>query len=285
MIAHAEQNNEAEVIAAEPVVPIMENGEVEAHDVQEAAQPHISIKGEEVFTVGGFHVTNSILTTTLVVLGFILLANYYYQQYKSKDRSLFFYAMNGLIKFMYDLMHGVLHKKINFFFPLLGSFFFFILLNNWSGLIPGVGSILIDVVHEGETHHIPLFRGGTADLNTTFALAAVSVFATQIFGFQYLGPVTHLGKYFNFKDPVMLFVGILELILEAARILSFAFRLFGNIFAGEVLLTIVPFLLPVALSFVSSPMYFMEIFVGFVQALVFVILSTIFINMAVSHDH
>ncbi len=255
------------------------------HVEEKAAQPHISIKGEEVFQINHFPVTNSVLTTGLVVILFFFIATYYYNQYKSKDRSLGFYAINSLVKYLYDLLNGILHSKITYFFALLGSFFFFILLNNWAGLIPGVGSVLIDVFHEGETHHIPLFRGGTADLNTTIALAGVSVFATQIFGFQFLGPKVHLGKYFNFKDPVMLFVGILELILEAARIISFSFRLFGNIFAGEVLLTIVPFLLPVFLSFISSPMYLMEIFVGFVQAAVFVILTTIFINMATSHDH
>lgn len=247
--------------------------------------PHISIKGEELFEVLHFPVTNSVLTTFLVVIVFFFIASYYYNQYNSKNRGLGFYAINSLVKYLYDLLHSILHNKITYFFALLGSFFFFILLSNWSGLIPGVGSILLDVHHHGETHHIPLLRGGTADLNTTLALAGVSVFATQFFGFQFLGPRVHLGKYFNFKDPVMLFVGILELILEAARIISFSFRLFGNIFAGEVLLTIVPFLLPVFLSFISSPMYLMEIFVGFVQAAVFVILTTIFINMAVSHDH
>ncbi len=248
-------------------------------------KPHISIKGEELFEIGHFPVTNSVLTTSLVVIGFIFLASYYFSEMKKKKRSLFFYAINELLTMIHGLMEGVLHNKIKVFFGLLGSFFFFILLNNWSGLIPGVGTILWKITEHGETHTIPLLRGGTADLNTTFALAGVSVFTAQIFGFKYLGAAVHLGKYFNFKDPVMLFVGILELILEVARILSFAFRLFGNIFAGEVLLTIVPFLLPIWLSFISAPMYFMEIFVGLVQALVFVILSTIFINMATSHDH
>ena len=84
---------------------------------------------------------------------------------------------------------------------------------------------------------------------------------------------------------MMILLGPLELIGEVARILSFSFRLYGNIFAGEVLLTIIPFLLPVFLSFVVTPMFFMEIFVGLVQALVFAMLSAVFISMAIATHH
>lgn len=259
----------------------MATNESALNEGTEASGPHISIKGEEIATIGGFTITNSILATALVLVGFIFLARYYASQAKSKTKSYGFYAMNGMLKAIYVLLKSVLNEKIFTFFPLLGAFFFFILLNNWSGLIPGVGSLLIKT---GE-HSVPLLRGGTADLNTTLTLAAVTVFITQYFGFRYLGTIKHLGKYFNFKDPIMFFVGILELILEFARIVSFAFRLFGNIFAGEVLLTVVAFLLPIYLSFVGTPMFFMEVFVGVVQALVFTMLSTVFINMAIADHH
>jgi F-type H+-transporting ATPase subunit a len=251
----------------------------------EATKPHISIKGEQIFEIGHYPISNSVIASAIVLVVFILLATTYYNQSISKKKGLFYYGVNEVLTILYDMLHGVLENKIKFFFALLASYFFFILMNNWSGLIPGFGSILIKVTEHGEEHMVPLLRAGTADLNTTFALAMTTVFTTQIFGFRFLGPIPHLSKYFNFKDPVMLFVGILELILEGARILSFAFRLYGNIFAGEVLLSIIPFLLPIFLGWVTSPMYFMEIFVGMVQAFVFVILSTIFINMATSHGH
>lgn len=250
-------------------------------ETNEPASPHISIKGQEVFRIADFPVTNSILTAALVLVLFFFLAKWYSDQADKKKKRLGFYAFNGAIKAIYDLFKSVLNDRIYIFFPLLGAFFFFILLNNWSGLIPGVGSLLFNTEHGP----VPVLRGATADLNTTLTLAAVTVFITQYFGFRYLGTVKHLGKYFNFKDPVMFFVGILELILEFARIISFAFRLYGNIFAGEVLLTVVAFLLPIYLTFVGTPMFFMEIFVGVVQALVFTMLSTVFINMAIADNH
>ena len=273
--------------------------------------PHISIKGETVFEILGFPITNSFIITILVVFLFSFIARYYYQEIQKEKRSLGFYGLHAMFVGLYGMFESVLSSKVTIFYSLLGSFFFFILLSNWSGLVPGVGSILIkpqvhseevsevaetvplanieekdDQKEEKEVHgtgKIPLLRGGTADLNTTIALALVSVFMTQLYGFKFLGPIGHLKKYFDFRDPIMIMLGPLELVQEFARIISFAFRLYGNIFAGEVLLTIVPFLLPVFFSFVVAPMFLMEIFVGLVQALVFVMLSSVFINMAVSH--
>jgi len=161
--------------------------------------PHISIKGETVYELIGFPVTNSFITTILVVICFSFIAHYYYSEIRKETRSLVFYAIHGLFVGMYGMLESVLRQKINIFYPLLGAFFFFILLSNWSGLIPGVGSILIkpqvqssEAVVDDEAHEvrIPLLRGGTADLNTTIALALVSVFMTQIYGFKFLGPTT-----------------------------------------------------------------------------------------------
>jgi len=127
---------------------------------------------------------------------------------------------------------------------------------------------------------IPYFRPGTADLNTTLALGIFSIVLTQFFGLKYQG-LKYLKKFFNFSNPIMTFVGLLELVSEFAKIISFAFRLFGNIFAGEVLLAVISFL---AALVVPMPFYGLEIFVGFVQALVFSMLSVVFFNMA-THSH
>lgn len=138
---------------------------------------------------------------------------------------------------------------------------------------------------EAESHQgpkfVPYLRAGTADLNTTLALALISIISTQLIGIKYL-KLHYFKKFINFSSPIAFFVGVLETISEFAKIISFAFRLFGNIFAGEVLLAVIS-----ALTFVVIPMpfYGMEIFVGFIQALVFAMLSLVFFNMATeSHD-
>lgn len=237
--------------------------------------PHVSIKGETIFEILHFPVTNSLITSIIVTALFAFLAVYYKNQAsKSGERSSVFYVLNGMLKAIYGLYTSVLGGKVNLFFPLLASYFFFILLNNWFGLVPGVGSLLIEVVDQGKNYRIPLFRAATADLNTTLALALSTVFLTQVFGFSHLGALSHLKKY---ASPI----GILEAFSEMARVLSFSFRLFGNIFAGEVVLVIVAFLMPL----LTSPFFLLEIFVGLVQAVVFSTLSAVFINSAIAKHH
>jgi F-type H+-transporting ATPase subunit a len=249
------------------------------------ASPHISIKAEPLFHIGIFPVTNSLITSVIVTILFFVLAGYYASQFTKKHKSTFFYAFHSLLKAVYGIFESVLRDKTQIFFPLLGAFFLFILLNNWLGLVPGVGSILVPVEEHGEVHKVPLFRGGTADLNTTIALAIISVVVTQIIGLKFIGWKAHLSKYFTIKSPIDAIVGLFEVVSEFSRILSFSFRLFGNVLAGEVLLSILAFLLPIVLSFVVAPMFFMEIFVGFIQAFVFSMLTAVFISMAVAKHH
>jgi len=131
-----------------------------------------------------------------------------------------------------------------------------------------------------KTKFLPLLRGATADLNMTVALAIIAVIAVQYFGFLTLG--FHYSKRFlNFANPILFFVGLLEIISDLSKVISFAFRLFGNIFAGEVLLTVMAFLMP----FVAPmPFLMLELFVGFIQAVVFSTLTSVFVNVAASHE-
>ena len=141
-----------------------------------------------------------------------------------------------------------------------------------------------EVEHAEETEHkvfVPYFRAGTADLNMTLALGLISVTLTQIFGLQ-AQSFGYLKKYFNFSSPIATFVGLLELLSEFSKIVSFAFRLFGNVFAGEVLLAVIASIVAVV---APMPFYGLELFVGFIQALVFSMLSVVLFNMATSgHD-
>jgi F-type H+-transporting ATPase subunit a len=175
-----------------------------------------------------------------------------------------------------------LGEKTKYFFPLLLTFFSYILLQNWFGLFPGIGSIWVKVIEHGEIIKAPLFRGGNADLNTTFTLAIISVVMIQVYGIKFLGFKGYIKKYVNLTNPINFVLGILEIVSELSKILSFSFRLFGNIFAGEVLLTIVAFLVPVLASF---PFIMLEIFVGFIQALVFSMLTAVFISGAIAKHH
>lgn len=236
--------------------------------------PEISIKAETIANIFGFPLTNSLILSSVVLIFFFIIAFFYNQAFTHKKKTKLFYIVNFLLKTIYNLFESVLKDKNELFFPLLGSFFIFILLNNWFGLLPGVGSILIN--------HRPLFRGNNADLNSTLNLALISVILTQVFGIKYLGFKGYIKKFLNFSNPIAFFTGILETISEFSKIISFSFRLFGNIFAGEVLLTIVAFLIPIAFSF---PFIILEVFVGFIQALVFSMLSAVFLNLAISSHH
>jgi F-type H+-transporting ATPase subunit a len=236
--------------------------------------PEISIKAEKIFELFGVEITNSLLLSVAVIFVFTLIAIKYFLDSYQKGKTTFFYFVNFLLKSLYQLFQSILKEKIDYFFPLLGSFFLFILFQNWFGLLPGVGSVLIN--------HLPLLRGGNADLNTTLSLALLSVVLTQIFGIKYLGWRAYLGKFINFANPITFFTGVLEIISELSKIISFSFRLFGNIFAGEVLLTIMAFLVPILASF---PFLLLEVFVGLIQALVFSMLTAVFLNLAISKQH
>jgi F-type H+-transporting ATPase subunit a len=146
---------------------------------------------------------------------------------------------------------------------------------------PVAHEAVVEKAAESHTKFVPYLRAGTADLNTTAALAIITVIAAQAWGFKYLH-FGYLKKFFNFANPIMFFVGILELISEFSKVMSYAFRLFGNIFAGEVLLAVMGALAPLVVPMVF---YGLEIFVGGIQALVFSLLSIIFYQVAtLGHD-
>lgn len=247
---------------------------VSTHETTKHAGPHISIKPDVVAHIGSFPVTNSLVLSIFVFAIFAAIVARYNQELRAKKKSNFFYTIHGFVAGMHGFFESALGEKTDYFFPLVGAFFFYILLNNWSGLLPGVGSILFN--------EAPLLRANTADLNTTIALAIISVVYVQYVGIKIMGAKSHIGKFITFASPIAFFVGILEIVSEFSRILSFAFRLFGNIFAGEVLLAVVSFLIPFGASF---PFLLLETFVGLIQALVFAMLSAVLFRLAVSEHH
>ncbi|MEK7616104.1 MAG: F0F1 ATP synthase subunit A [Patescibacteria group bacterium] len=249
--------------------------------------PVISISAEPLFHIGSFTVTNSMLLAFVTLVLFSIFAFFIrgrIKQIPGKIQNLFEAIVDALL----DLMESVYgsRAKAEQYFPLIATIFLFIMISNWLGLLPGVGSIGLNAVHDGHEVFIPLFRAPAADLNFTLAIAIVSVLATNIFGIIAIGFVKHFKKFFNAQKPfpVISFVGILEFISEFVKIVSFSFRLFGNVFAGEVLLIIIAFLVPYWLP-ATVPFLFLELFVGFMQAFIFSMLTMVFIGMAVvDHD-
>ena len=239
---------------------------------------HISISAEPILHVAGITITNSMFTTWVVTAILIALVLLFNRQIKYQGKP---GRLQTFIEVIIEGLYGIVESmtgamKAKLFFPLIGTFFIFILFSNWSGLIPGAGTIGFYEMAEGAKVFVPLFRAPTADINTTLALGLISMVMVQVYGIKFLG-IKYFKKFFDFTNPINFFVGILEIISDVAKVISFAFRLFGNIIAGEILLLVMGFLVPVL---GPTPFIGLEIFVGFIQALVFMMLSTVFINMA-----
>lgn len=243
--------------------------------------PHIEIAAEKVFSLFGFSITNTLLTTWIVVGLLVLIGILISRRLAILPSSLQNIFEVFVEKFL-GTMEGVFgsRERAEKYFPLVATIFIFVLLSNWLGIFPGIGSLGFYEEMRGEKIFVPLFRSAASDINFTLALAVVAVFFIQVFGITAIGVAKHLSKFFTLKSPLDFFVGILEFISEIAKMISFSFRLFGNVFAGEVLLVIVGFLIPYILP---VPFLFLEIFVGFIQALVFSMLTMVFISIAVSN--
>lgn len=245
--------------------------------------PHIEIAAEELLTVGRLTITNTFVAAWLVT-GFLILGAYLLsrriQLVPAGAQNVFEVVTETLL----DLMEGIFgsRQKAERYFPIIATLFIFIISSNWFGILPGVGTIgFFEHVGDHEKF-VPLLRSAASDLNVTLALGIVAMTLVNVSGAAALGMGAHLKKFFTISNPINMFVGILELLSEFAKIISFSFRLFGNVFAGEVLLVIVGFLAPYG---APVPFLLLEVFVGFIQALVFAMLTMVFISIATSHGH
>lgn len=240
---------------------------------------HVSLKPEILSHFADFPIANSLLLG-LMVSGIVGLTAWLIvrslKMIPRKGQSMAELLLGGIMDFMEETLGSRVAAKT--YFPFIATIFLFILFNNWLGILPGIGSIGFYETHEGVKEFVPFLRSANSDLNTTLALALISVVAIQLYGMKKLGAWGHWSKFFNFREgPIHFFVGLLELVGELAKVMSFSFRLFGNVFAGEVLLLIIMNLAP---FFAPTPFLLLEIFVGFIQALVFAMLTLIFIKFA-----
>jgi len=290
--AHEETTSQHEAAA---VSDNEENHEETGHVAHE-----ISLAPEPVFKVGNFAITNSLVNSWAVVLLLIIFGVVISRKISKIPKGL-----QNLFEMVIEAGLGVMdsvtgsREKSMKFFPFVFTLFIFILINNWLGMFPGIGSIGYTAMHGGHETFVPYFRGATADVNTTLALALLAVIGSNILGFVVVG----FWKYFNkfikvndlvdipkkiFKDPTIIvvnpikfFVGLIEIVSEIAKVASLSFRLFGNVFAGEVLLmsiaAIFAFVLPV-------PFMFLEILVGVIQALIFSMLTLVYLSVATTAE-
>jgi F-type H+-transporting ATPase subunit a len=242
-----------------------------------------TLASETIAHIGTFELRNTLVMAWLamIVLVFIALAGRIkgYKLIPGRFQTMLEMVVEGLFDFFDSILQD--RKLTRLIFPMVATFFLFILVANWMGILPGVGSITVKGMHDGHLMDIPVFRSMNADVNVTLAFSLISVIVTQIIGVASIGILPHLGKYIvaPWKSPIGTFVGLLEFIGEFARLIAFTFRLFGNIFAGEVLLVVISFLVPYV---VPIPFLGLEIFVGFIQALVFCLLTLAFIKMSVT---
>lgn len=248
----------------------------------------ISLAAEEVFKIWGFPVTNTLLMSWIAMAVLVALSIFSTRKFRAVPKGSQNF-LEAVMEFLLSLIDSVTQnrKQSIKFFPIVATIFIFIITSNWLGLLPGIGTVGFHEIHRGKDVFVPLFRSANSDLNNTLALAVISVVSVQIFGIMAIGFFKYAGKFFvsPVKKPYFIgtFVGLLEIVSELSKMISFSFRLFGNIFAGEVLLVVIALIIPFV---VPLPFMFLEIFVGFIQALVFAMLTLVFLKMAVTeHEH
>jgi len=259
-------------------------------------RPDPKLPAEVVFHLFGFPITNSIVAawlTIIVLVGVSYAVTRRIKLIPSRWQSVLEFVLGWLLNFCQSVAG---EKNGRRFFPVVATIFLFVIVNAWLSLLPGFGSIMVTGA-EGE--HVHLLRGANTDINMPLALALISFVFVEYFGirslgFRYLGKFINVGQFFRsigqlfrgrlkaglsglFTGFIDIFVGILETLSELIRIVSFTFRLFGNMTAGEILLLIAAFLVPWVLAL---PFYGLELLVGFVQALIFSGLTLVFVTIA-----
>ncbi len=243
-----------------------------------------SLRPEIISHVGGFPITNSFVTTILVDIVIFSLI-FAFSRRKALVPVGVQSAFEPIIEYLYDLSSQIAGSKIKTIFPWFASFFFFIVFANLIALLPGFGSIGFweTITEHGESKRelIPLFRAATSDFNVTLALGTISIVATHAIAIHYNGLIGYAKKFLSL-NPIYLFIGLLEFALELVKIFSLSFRLFGNIFAGEVVLATVAGLF----AFIAPiPFLLLEVIVAVVQSLVFAMLTMVFMSLLATTSH
>lgn len=256
-----------------------------------AGEIHIpALAPEVIFTIGNINVTNTMINAWIAILIFLVLGFFVKRSVRLRPGKLqntceFF--LESVLGY-FDQVTGDRKKTIKFL-PVVGSIFFFILLSNWLGLLPGTGSISVG--------HNMVLRPANTDLNLTIVMALVAVIASHLYAFAAIGFFSHIGKFVQIgnvlksipKGPIAIFtaiiefaVGLIEIVSEVAKVVSLSLRLFGNIFAGEVLISVISALVA---ALIPTPFMLLELLVGLIQATVFAMLTIVYLTVASEAPH
>lgn len=242
-------------------------------------QIHVSLPAEKIFEIGSLPITNSMmmLVVAYALVGFLMFRTV--KSIKSGKPNRLATAVHWMFEILLTTVEDMIgdKKKARSIAPLPITIFFLVLIGYYLGLLPIVGAV---TVADG-TEKAELFRGAITDLNFTFALAIITMLSVQVFAIKQHGIFGNAKRYFisPFKDPAHSFEGILELVAEFSRGIALSFRLFGNVFAGEVLIAVIAFLTTWLTPAVQPFFLIFELFIGLIQSYVFFMLTAVFISL------
>ena len=252
-----------------------------AHAAEEGLQVHLA--PEVLGHFFGIPLTNTLFTVWVVMVILILFAVLYRKKI-SMVPNIFQVIVELAVGEAYNYIRDVLENEryTRIFFPIIMTIFLFILSLNWIGLLPGIEGFGVYQKSAEGLQFVSFLHPGNTDLNITLGFTIVAFVTIEIAGIVILGFLKYGNKFVNFKSPMSFMIGVIELFSELARLISFSFRLFGNIFAGKILILVallfVPFIVPV-------PLMAFELFVGFIQAFIFAVLTLFFIKLAIEEPH
>jgi F-type H+-transporting ATPase subunit a len=286
------------VASATPVSTGPGHGEQEGLSTtgEEHEEHGLSQKAEEITNFLGFPITNSMIVSWIVALGVIVFAQFATRSMKQVPegaQNFLEWLVEGLYKFLEGILGPHLTERTFWFFA---TVFIFILSTNWAGLVPGVGSVgWGHMTSHGFKIDQPLFRGANADVNMTLAMALMFFACWIVWALREIGPLGFLKELFGPKGEstgllkalmvvVFFAAGCLEIVSILFRPISLSFRLYGNIFAGENMLEAMAKLVPSFGWLVQIPFYFLELLMGLVQALVFMLLTAVFTLLICQHE-
>lgn len=258
-----------------------------------------TLAAETLFHLGPLPVTNSLVNTTITMLGFVICALVFSRTIRVSPGRVQL-CVETILEQVLSYFDKVTNDRAlsRTFLPFAGTLFCFILASNWLGLFPGTGSIGFWFMHAGERVFVPLLRPANSDLNLTLGLAILTVVTSHLVGIRSIGVLSHLGRFFPLGTiwngmragkPIAILtglveclVGLIEVMAEFAKMASLSLRLFGNIFAGEVLTTVIAtiFAFGAPLPFIG-----LELIVGLVQATVFTMLALVYCTLFARKPH